>query len=84
LQSLFGFHHGSNSAQITVTIKVGQHAAVGNYSLTLKGASGSLTLGASGIGCKLSVTRLVIGEQPERRDKATKAAAREPIITCPF
>jgi len=43
LQSLFGFHHGSNSAQITVTIKVGQHAAVGNYSLTLKGASGSLT-----------------------------------------
>ncbi len=35
--------NGSNSAQATVTVKVGQHATVGSYRLTLKGASGSIT-----------------------------------------
>jgi hypothetical protein len=35
--------NGTNSAQTTVTVTVGQHTTVGTYSLTLKGTSGSLT-----------------------------------------
>lgn len=35
--------NGSNSTQVIVTVKVGQHTTVGNYTMTLKGASGSIT-----------------------------------------